>query len=215
MAFVLTYDNLQERVINYTTRVGDASFATNLPMLIAFAEKRCAREIKALGYKKFVTSNFQVGVPIYDKPARWRETVTINFGTQDDDNTRTTLSPRAYDFCRSYWPDDSQTGQPLYYADTIYDAFLIAPTPDLAYPFELVYYEQVEPLSDENQTNWLTEQAPDLVMYATLMEACGYLKTNDNLQKWTGAYETAKMSLLSEDERRIIDATIKRREGSK
>lgn len=214
MTFVLNYDNLQDKIIKYTTRLGDTSFADDLPMLISFAEKRCAREIKTLGYKKFVVGVFQVGQPIYEKPVRWRETVSINFGTGTEKNTRNTLSPRSYEFIREYWPTDTVTDVPLYYGDTNYNSFIICPTPDQAYPFELVYFEQVAPLSDENQENWLTEEAPDLLMYACLVEACAYLKTNDNLQKWQSAYAQAKASLLGEDFRRIDDASMIRKEGT-
>ena len=93
---------------------------------------------------------------------------------------------------------------PLYYADYDYDHWLIAPTPDQDYAFETIYYERIEPLSSANQTNWLTRNAPNAVLYGTLLQAMPYLK-NDQRQIFQQKYTEAMQVLKAEDMTRLAD----------
>jgi len=67
---------------------------------------------------------------------------------------------RRYEYLREYWPDATQTDIPVYYCAYNWDHWLVAPTPDDDYQFEVLYYERLQPLDSANQTNWLTEYAP-------------------------------------------------------
>lgn len=51
-------------------------------------------------------------------------------------------------------------------------------------PFTLLYYQQVEALDETNTSNWLLEDYPMVYLYATLVEACGFLKDQEGLQQW-------------------------------
>ena len=44
---------------------------------------------------------------------------------------------RKYEYLREYWPSPTATGTPVFYADYDYTNWLIAPTPDVAYAFEV------------------------------------------------------------------------------
>lgn len=213
MTYVMTYDNLVDKITTYCTRVGDALFIEQIPLFIQIAENKCSRDIKTLLYKQFVVGTFASGTPIYDKPVRWRETVSMNYGSGTNNNSRNTLLPRSYEYCRMYWPDDTVTDLPLYYSDTDQYHFLACPTPNDDYPYELVYYQQPEFLSDSNQTNIITEKAPELLLYGALVEAATYLKTDDNGAKWQAAYDRVLASIRGEDAGRVEDASMRREKG--
>ena len=89
----------------------------------------------------------------------------------------------------------------------------LAPTPDDDYTFELVYFDRPEPLSDENQTNWYTQYAPDLLLYACLLEAQPFLKLDARTAQFQSLYDRALKMLANESMRRMSDNTQTRREG--
>jgi hypothetical protein len=141
--------------------------------------------------------------PVLPKPARWRKTVSMTLY----DPTTLTRQPillRKYEYLRNYWPNPVSTGLPLYYADYDYDNWLVAPTPDSAYVFEVLYYERLEPLSSSVQTNWITRNAPNALLYGTLLQAMPYLK-NDQRQIFQQKYSEAMQALKAEDQIRLAD----------
>jgi len=136
------------------------------------------------------------------RSGRWRR--TKNFGLIVGAERRY-LYTRSYEFLRSYWPDPAQVDVPYYYADYDYEHFLIAPTPDLQYQFEIQYYETPEQLSLTNQTNWTTQYAPQLLLYAALMEAMPFLKTSERIPEFQGLYDRAIQGITKEDQMRVVD----------
>jgi hypothetical protein len=80
----------------------------------------------------------------------------------------------------------------------------LAPTPDQAYSFEVLYYERIQPLSSTNQTNWLTQNAPNAMLFGTLLQAMPFLK-NDQRQVFQQKYTEAMQALKAEDLSRVGD----------
>ena len=136
----------------------------------------------------------------------------MNCSTTEGGNTRREIYPRSYEYCRAYWPNDTQTGIPRFYADYDYSNWLVIPTPSADLSFEVLFYEQPAYLDDTNQTNWWTEYAPDALLYAALLEAAPFLKNAEATQTWEGFYNRAMGSLNGEDLRQIVDRGIIRRE---
>jgi hypothetical protein len=206
----MTYTSLVDDIQNYAERE-DQPFVDQIPRFIMNAENRLAREIRGLGSMAFVTSNLSQGNPTLVKPARWRETVSLTITLTD--STKKTLWPRSLQYCRSFWPNSALTDEPDYYADYDYEHFYFAATPDDDYAFELVYYERPEPLSAQNETSWFTQYAPDLILYASLLEAQPFLKLDGRMQTFQALYDRAVQSLGNESMRRTSDITQVRREA--
>ena len=217
MATTLTFTTLQEDVRRYlergTTYASDPVVYEQIPRLINLAERRIARELKIQGFINVVTGTLQTGVSVYAKPDRWRDTVSINIGTGAQNNTRKMLFTRAYEYLLRYWPDRTATSQPLFYADYDYTHWLYAPTPDADYPFEVLYYELPPLLDDVVQTNWLTEYAPQLLLYGTLLEATPFLKNDERIPVWQSMYDRAAAMLNGEDLAKILDRSSVRKEA--
>jgi len=135
------------------------------------------------------------------KPARWRKTVSMSI------NNGANMQPvflRKFEYLKNYWPDATQTDVPKYYSDTDYEHWYLAPTPDQAYEFEVLYYERIAPLSSTNQTNWLTQYAPNAMLYGTLLQAMPFLK-NDARAIFQQKYTEAITALKTEDVARVGD----------
>jgi hypothetical protein len=205
----MTYNSLVNQLTAYLDR-SDTSTINQIPNFISQAEQRICREAKNVGLEQYVSSAFTPTVPVYQKPARWRQNITLNCSTTVGGNVRNQLMIRSYEFIRINYPDDTVTGLPLYYSDYGYNNFLVAPTPDVAYSFELAYLELPEPISVTTQTNWLTNYAPDVLLYASLLESVSYLKDDERVPVWQQYYDRALASLTNQDTQRITDRASKR-----
>jgi hypothetical protein len=84
-------------------------------------------------------------------------------------------------FINEYIPDRTSTGTPKYYAMFDQNTMLVAPTPSSNVNVELGYFRRVAQLSSANTTTWLSTNAPEVLLYACLVEAYSYLKGPDNL----------------------------------
>lgn len=217
MPAAMTFTTLQDDVRSYLERGSSAAtdplvFA-QIPKLINFAERRISRDLKLQGFQTVLTTTLQSGLAVYQKPDRWRETISINIGTGTGNNSRKTLFVRSYEYAREYWPDQSQTAEPVFYCDYSYNNWLVAPTPDADYPMEVLFYELPPLLDEQNQTNWLTEFAPNLLLYATLLEAEPFLKNDERIGVWQNMYAMAAQAINGEDLAKILDRSASRNEA--
>ena len=200
-ASVMTYDSLVENIQSYLER-NDAATLDKIPLFIMLAEQVIASKIKFLGNLTVNTSNMVAGDAIIAKPARWHKTVSMNITVAGE---REPVLLRKYEYLRNYSPDPAETGVPKYYADYDYTNWLVAPTPALAYNFEVLYYERVQPLDSSNQTNWFTIYAPQALLYGSLLQAMPFLKNDERLPMWQSQYDAIMTVLAEEDKLRVAD----------
>ncbi len=216
MATDVTYSSLVADVTNYIERGGsavtDETVYNQIPRLINAAERKIMQALKLQGTIEILVdaTGFTSGTSVIAKPDRWRQTVSFWYGSGTSSNSRTLLLPRSYDYLRNYWPDDSVTGAPAYYADYDYQHFLIAPTPDATYPIELLAYMQPEYLDETNQQNFFSNYTPNMLLYGTLLEAAPFLKDDERIQTWQGLWGFEAQTLGAQDLQRILDRTSKR-----
>lgn len=210
MAYTMTYTSLLADIRRYLERgftaESDPLVYEQIPHLITFAERRIAREIKLQGFIRAIETTLSPGVSVYLKPDRWRDTISISVDGSP-------IFGRAYEFCRSYWPDEAQTAAPQFYADYDYQHWLITPTPNAESRLEILYYEQPPFLGSDCETNFITEYAPDLLLYASLLEASPFLKNDERVQTWQALYDRAAQALDGEDLQRILDRSANRSEA--
>lgn len=199
-SWVMTYDSLTSTVLQYLER-RDAAVVNSIPTFITLAEFEIAQEIKTLGQLQVVEATMLSGNPVLPKPARWRKTVSMSITVN---GSKQPVYLRKYEYLKNYWPNTTQTDVPLYYADTDWDHWYLAPTPDDDYAFEVLYYERIAPLSSENQTNWITQNAPNAMLFGTLLQAMQFLK-NDQRTIFQQKYTEALQALKTEDVARVGD----------
>ena len=200
-AVTMTYDSLVENIQSYLERT-DTQTLDKIPLFIMLAEQVIASQIKFLGNLTVNTSTMVASTSILDKPARWHKTVSMNITV---DGVRQPVLMRKYEYLRSYWPDNTATGVPVYYADYDYTHWLVAPTPASAYSFEVLYYERVQPLDSTNQSNWFTVYAPQALLYGSLLQAMPFLKNDERSPMWQAQYDAVIATLQTEDKLRIAD----------
>jgi len=200
-ASVMTYDSLVENIQSYLERTDPATIE-KIPLFIMLAEQVIASQIKFLGNMTVNASNMVTGQNIIAKPARWHKTVSLNVTVA---GKRQPVFNRRYEYVREYWPDPAATEVPKFYCDYDYTHWLIAPTPDDDYSFEVLYYERVQPLDSSNQTNWFTQYAPQALLYGALLQAMPFLKNYELVASWQAQYKLIMDTLTAEDKLRIAD----------
>lgn len=201
VAAVMTYDSLVADISSYLERT-DQQTLEKIPTFIMLAEQVIAAEIKFLGNLTVNQSNMVQGQAVIDKPARWHKTVSMNVTVG---GVRQPVLLRKYEYLREYWPDPADTDVPKFYCDYDYTHWLIAPTPDSAYTFEVLYYERIQPLDSSNQTNWFTIYAPQALLYGSLLQAMPFLKNDERMPMWQAQYQNIMNVLKAEDVARLGD----------
>jgi hypothetical protein len=201
MAVSMTYNSLYNDISSYLERT-DTATLDKIPTFIMLAEQVLASEIKFLGNLTVNESTMVQGNPIITKPARWRKTVSMNVTVGGE---RRPVFLRTYEYMRQFWPDDAQEDPPQYYGDYDYSHWLIAPTPDDAYTFEVMYYEEVQPLDATNQQNWFTQYAPQAMLYGSLLQAMPFLKNDERMPMWQAQYDKIVNQLKTENIQRLGD----------
>ena len=218
MATNTTFNTLQIDIRRYIER-GFSSQTDNevyeqIPRLINLAERIIAKELKVEGQKASMNWSMAPSQSVYSKPDRWRLTASMFVGLDNagtgTGNIRTSLFPRAYEYCRAYWPDATQVGVPLYYSDYDDQHWLIAPTPSLAFAAEVTVYQLVPLLDNATQENWLTMYAPQVLLFGTLLQCAPFLKNDERIGTWQGMYDRALRSFMAEDVQKIVDNSTER-----
>lgn len=231
MATSMTFNSLKEDLRVYLERgniITDPSVITQFPRLINLAERAVTRKLKVIGMSIPVLATLTPNQFTYGKPNGWRRTISMNYGAstlvpQDQvywfpagsdltNNTRTPIFPRSYEYCRAYWPDQTQVGGPKFYADYDYEHWLIAPTPSANFPWEIIYYGLPALLDNTNQSNFWTNFCPEVLLYRALLECTPFLKNDERISTWRDLYEEAAQGINVEDLEKVADRAAVRKE---
>jgi hypothetical protein len=197
-----SYSNLLTLIPKYAERT-DSAFTAQIPTFISLAENRLSVDMKQQGFQAVVTGTLPL-TPDMAKPSFWKETISFNITSG---NERTQLFLRSLEYVRNYWPNDSLTGTPRFYADYNIFNFLLAPTPASALNFELVYYARLDPLSASNDSNWMTLNAPQALFAACMVEACRFIKNDARQATWEAMYSSSVGGVKGENTERTSDRT--------
>ena len=198
-SYQMTYDNLITDVISYMER-NDAQFVAQIPSLIGLAESAIAAELKTYLQMTVVETTLLENQVILAKPARWRKTISMKTNGKP-------MLMRSQDYIAQY-QSESDPSVPLYYAEYDYNNWAFAPAPDADYPVEIIYYSEIQPLDTTNQQNLFTREAPQAMLFGTLLQAQGYLKALDKLPVWKSYYTDALAALKKEDNTRRVDRNV-------
>ena len=204
MAYTLT--NLQDDIKGYT-EVGDNVFTSSvLNTLIKNAENKIYREVDSDQDRHYATSNLIIGNRYVTIPADLRLIRYVQL--KDSDNNQYYLEQRDTTFLAEYYstPGTSAVDIPKYYANWDENFWVVAPTPDRTYEITLAYNKEPVSLTDASVSGtgtYLSNKYQDLLLYACLVNAYGYLKgPADMLQYYSQAYEKALLSYAIEQQGR-------------
>jgi hypothetical protein len=94
-------------------------------------------------------------------------------------------------FIREAYPTPTDLGTPAYYALFNENTFILGPTPDSNYSTELHYFYYPESIVTAG-TSWLGDNFDSVLLYASLLEAAAFMKSDpDTIKNYTDRYNEA------------------------
>jgi len=193
MAYTYTYATLVQDIQDWTEN-DFSEFTGEVDSFIRNAELRIVRETDLDVFRKTSTATLNVDDRYLSKPSdfvydRW---LKVTSGSNVTD-----VLPKDTSFLWTAYPDDTATGLPRYYSDFDNTTFMLGPVPDSAYTVTLGYIYLPDGLSSSNTTTWIGTNAPDVLLYACLVEAIGYMKgmEHPDLQYYEKRYTEARSGL--------------------
>ena len=187
----MNYSELTQAILDMSSDNDDTTFVNNVPVFIQNAEKRIYQAAKLPAFRKNATSNVGAGSPYLTPPtdymAPW-ELAVVN-------TTYSWLLLKDVSFIREAYPDPSYTGVPKYYAQFDVDTLLLGPTPASAYQVELHYFYYPESIVTAS-TTWLGDNFPNLLLYAAMVEAAAFMKSEEDIVRLYAEQYAVNMKLL-------------------
>ena len=203
-----TYSELVTQIRDYTETDSNVFTTVIVNDFIEHAELRIFRDVDLDVFRKYQTATLTsgdafVGMP-GNTPTSFAYIRAVNIFSPSGslggltDNERVFLEKRDPSFINEYSPNRTSTGIPKYYANWDNDTIILAPAPNAAYTIELAYNAQETGLSSSNTTTWVSTNAPQLLLYACLIEAFKFLKNPNMVAMYTQAYQDVITPLAAE-----------------
>ena len=174
-----TYTQLQTAIQDFTENT-ETSFVANLPIFIRGAEDRIFTLVDLEIFRKNAAAQLTIGDPYLNVPTDYLAPFSLQITTA---NYQEFLEFKDVNFVQRYSIDYGATATPKYYSIFDVDNFILGPTPNLTYDVELHYYYRPASLTAGagSGTTWLSENAPNALLYGSLVEAYTYMKGEQDM----------------------------------
>ena len=188
-----TFDSLKTAVQDYQ-ETSETTFVNNLPVFIKEAEERILKNIELPVFRKNVTGTAAADDTYLATPTDFLAPYSLAVISSSEYEY---LLFKHVTFIRSYTPNPATTGTPKYYALFDDNTFILAPTPSTNFTFELHYKFRPASLTAGagSGTTWLSENAPDALLYGSLVEAATFLKTPEEAARYDQRFAQAVAAL--------------------
>jgi hypothetical protein len=185
-----TYSGLQDSIASWLARVADTQITGNAADFITLAEAHLNRNLRVRQMETVQTFTTSSGVAsLSDDYLGWKRLTYMA-------TPRNAIAYRHPNDFEAMHPEVVE-GVPVSF--TIEGgAIKIRPYDDDT-EFEFLYYDKIEALSDDNTSNWLLTEHPDLYLAASLAEANAFLLNPEHATLWAQKRDTilGQIELLS------------------
>ncbi|HET8730483.1 MAG TPA: hypothetical protein VFM34_05170 [Moraxellaceae bacterium] len=181
---IIDYSSLQSAVAAYLHR---DDLTTNIPDFISLAEARLNRRLRIRAMENRATGTSSAG--LIALPTGYREGRSLHISQGGTYRRIDYVTPER----AGLYNDSGYTSAFTVVGSNI--ELLPMPTQDVDY--RLVYYKALDALSGTQ--NWLILNAPDIYLYATLLESAPFIKGDTRIPVWQGMLEQAISDLEAED----------------
>ena len=182
-----TYAGLQTTIADFLDR---QDLTAAIPTFIALAETRISRDLSHWKQEKRADTVFDERYELI--PNDMIEALSLQHA-----NGGRIMTMAATEMQERRGTTENLAGKPTSVRLTA-GQFELYPTPDEAYSVSLLYRGRIPALSDDNTSNWLLLDAPDVVLYGALGQSAPYLKDDARLSVWAALYQSAVDALNAE-----------------
>jgi len=194
-----TYTTLKSAIQDYTQNT-ESTFVADLGTMIKQAEDRIVKSVELPNFRKNVTGSLTSGNAYLTAPDDYL--YPFSLAVLDSDSAYSYLLSTDVSFIREAYPSASSTGVPKHYAQFDDNSFIVGPTPNANLNVELHYYYVPESITAASSgTTWLGTNAPELLLYGSLVEAYTFMKGEpDILTNYEKRFQESlqKLTLLSD-----------------
>lgn len=210
MADLSTYAGLKEVIADY---LGRDDLEDRIPTFIRLAEKRMERDVRCRLMERTSVSDVEAGQKGVQLPAKrmdgqWDVFVEMRSiawaGNDGSTAVMQYVTPEEHMACKG------RTGVPTHYT-IIRDVVYFASIPDTPGKVYLSYYAEIPPLSETQECNTVLHTAPDLYLYASLLESVPFTRGSVPAQEWIQAYSEAVGKLTRQEQHARFTSTLKMR----
>jgi len=207
----LSASGLKTQIRSYTEVDSTVLSDSVLENIILNAQYRIFRDIPIDADKKTSTGNFTSGTGTVTVPAgavfiRGVQVYTATGSTYTGANTY--LEKKDITFLEEYISATTSTGTPKYYAmldtgatgesSSNSGSIIVSPTPSGTFAYK-IHYNAVPALLEDNNTNYISMNFSNGLLYCCLAEAYAFLKgPMDMLQLYEGKYKEAVQTFAAE-----------------
>jgi hypothetical protein len=189
---ISTYAELQTAVASWLDR---SDLSANIPDFIALAEARIARRLRVRGVEERSTTPLVSGQQYYALPSDFLQARNVQINT----NPLNVLTYRTPEELDKEYPSTAG-GTPRAFT-IIGEEIQLKPIPGSTDTMEIAYFKRLPALSNSNTTNWLTANAPDLLLYGSLIESEAFLVNDPRIQIWNTLFDEAMKEWTHQDEK--------------
>ena len=194
-----TFTTLKSAIQDYTQNT-EATFVADLSIIIQQGEDRIIKSVELPNFRKNVTGTFTSGNQYLETPTDYL--YPFSLAVLDDSNNYSYLLNTDVSFIREAYPSASTTGTPKHYAQFDDTTFIVGPSPSSSLNAELHYYYVPQSITASSDgTSWLGTNAPELLLYASLIEAYTFMKGEpDVMANYEKRFQEAlqRLTLLSD-----------------
>tara|TARA_R110000796_G_scaffold252319_1_gene386074 strand:- start:68 stop:715 length:648 start_codon:yes stop_codon:yes gene_type:complete len=160
----------------------ESSFVTNLPVFIRGCEDRIFTLVDLELFRKNATATLTQNDPFVTLPGDYLASFSFQITTAGKQDF---LLQKDVNFVQQYALAAGAPGTPKYYAMFDVSNFILSPTPDAALTTELHYYYRPASITagTDSGTTWLSENAPNALLYGSLVEAYTYMKGEQDMMQ--------------------------------
>lgn len=192
MALITNFATLQQATADYLNRSDLTSF---LPNFLQNAENTLYKTLRIRAMENALSVTIANGVAAVPTSPAYIELKFAYVNTSPVKPLTRVTAAEIY----SLYPNRSGGAVPRLIA-TEGDNFIFGPYPG-AYTVKGIYYGRLPALSGSNTTNWFTANAPDLLLYGSLLEAEPFLANDPRIQTWAALYKRAYAAVEQEERR--------------
>lgn len=177
---------------DFPATLGASGLTSNeqIATFVKQAEQRVFNSVQLLELRKNVVGTCTADNKYLTVPSDWLANYSLAV-IDPVTNEQEYLLNKDVDFIRASFPYPSTTGKPTHYAMFDQSSYILGPTPDQIYSFELHYFYYPESIVDAG-VSWLGENFDSVLLYGSMLEAYTMMKgEGDMLQLYKQRYDEA------------------------
>ena len=194
----MNYSTLTTNIKNFLED-DSTEFDTSIDQIIGQAESMIFQRLPNLPcYRSIATGKLVVGTSEYTiTSARIIRNVSVTVSSEIS-----YLNHRVDSYLRDYWPNSSSTGTPIMFstknAGSSDLVITLAPTPSATLDYAVDYIKPITGLSSSNTTNWIGNNAENVLLSACLYESSAFLKAPETVTLYKAQFDEAVQLMQQE-----------------